>query len=346
MKKLIIASLRANAGKTSLIVGLAEHLKRPVGYMKPFGDRLLYSKKRLWDYDAALMSNLYALDRNPEHMSIGFDHAKIRYMYTGDSLRSQLEEMAAVMGRGTDLLLVECGRSMSCGCSVGLDPLSIARSLGAPMVIAASGGDEDILDDITFLRSKVDLAGVDLCGIVINGVHALENFRDLYLPEIEKLGIRVLGIVPHRVELGYYSLRFLADRLFAKVLTCERNLGRIVKHIFIGAMAGDTALQKPFFRKSDKLIITGGDRTDMILAAIESHSAGILLTNNILPPSNILARVEESGIPMLLANTDTNEAARRIAGLQPLITMDDRARIELLRELIAAHVDVQALMEA
>ena len=155
--------------------------------------------------------------------------------------------------------------------------------------------------------------------------------------------MKVLGIVPHRAELGYYSLRFLADKLFAKVLTCERNLGKIVKHIFIGAMAGDTAMQKPFFRKSDKLIITGGDRTDMILAAIETNSAGILLTNNILPPANILARVEESGIPMLLANTDTNEAARRIAGLQPLLTIEDRDRIELLRDLVGAHINVAAL---
>jgi uncharacterized protein len=343
MKTIILASLRANAGKTSLIVGLAEYLKRPVGYMKPFGDRLLYSKKRLWDYDAALMSNLYAIDRNPEHMSIGFDHAKIRYMFTGDGLHKQLAEMADVMGRDTDLLLVECGRSISYGSSVGLDPLAIARSLKAPLVIVASGGDEDILDDIIFLQRQVDLEGIDLAGYIINRVNAVDSFRDLYLPDIKKLGVKVLGIVPHRVELSYYSLRFLADRLFAKVLTCERNLGRIVKHIFIGAMAGDTALQKPFFRKGDKLVITGGDRTDMILAAIESNSAGILLTNNILPPANILARVEESGVPMLLANTDTNEAARRIAGLQPLLTIEDRGRIELLRELVAANVNVQAL---
>ena len=341
MNSFIIASLRANAGKTSLIVGLTEYLSRPVGYMKPFGDRLLYSKKRLWDYDAALMSNLYTLDRNPEHMSIGFDHAKIRYMYTGESLRTQLMQMAEAMGRDTDMLLIECGRSISYGSSVNLDPLSIARALKAPLIIVASGIDEDILDDILFLRKQVDLTGIKLAGCIINGVHALDSFKELYLPEIEK-EIRVLGIVPHRVELGYFNLRFLADRLFAKVLTCERNLGRTVKHIFIGAMAGDTALQKPFFRKSDKLIITGGDRTDMILAAIESNSAGILLTNNILPPANILARVEESGIPMLLANTDTNEAARRIAGLQPLLTVEDRPRIELLRDLVSAHVDITA----
>jgi BioD-like phosphotransacetylase family protein len=265
-------------------------------------------------------------------------------MFTGDALQRQLAEMAAVMGSGTDLLMVECGRSISCGTSVGLDPLSIARCLGAPLVIISSGSDEDILDDIMFLRSRVDLEGVNLTGFLINGVHAVDNFRELYLPDIEKLSVPVLGIVPHRVELGYFNLRFLADRLFAKVLTCERNLCRIVKHIYIGAMAGDTALQKPFFRKSDKLIITGGDRTDMILAAIESNSAGILLTNNILPPANILARVEESGVPMLLANTDTNEAARRIAGLQPLLTIEDRGRIDLLRELVAAHINVPALI--
>ena len=129
MTTLIIASLRANAGKTSMIVGLTEYLKRPVGYMKPFGDRLLYSKKRLWDYDAALMSNLYAFDRNPEHMSIGFDHAKIRYMYTGDSLRAQLEEMAEAMGRDNDVLFIECGRTIPYGSGVGLDPLSIAAYL-------------------------------------------------------------------------------------------------------------------------------------------------------------------------------------------------------------------------
>ena len=45
MTTLIIASLRANAGKTSMIVGLTEYLKRPVGYMKPFGDACCTAKK-------------------------------------------------------------------------------------------------------------------------------------------------------------------------------------------------------------------------------------------------------------------------------------------------------------
>ena len=56
MRRLVLASMREAAGKTSLIVGLGKAIEKPFGYMKPFGDRLLYRKKRLWDYDSALIA--------------------------------------------------------------------------------------------------------------------------------------------------------------------------------------------------------------------------------------------------------------------------------------------------
>ena len=50
MKNIIIGSVDENAGKTSLIVGLGRAISgKKFGYLKPFGDRLLYRKKRLWD---------------------------------------------------------------------------------------------------------------------------------------------------------------------------------------------------------------------------------------------------------------------------------------------------------
>ena len=52
MDKVIIASTRKSAGNTSVIVGIAGALKKNFGYMKPFGDRLLYRKKQSWDYDS------------------------------------------------------------------------------------------------------------------------------------------------------------------------------------------------------------------------------------------------------------------------------------------------------
>ena len=47
MNKVIIASLRKNAGKTTVMVGLTKALNKKIGYLKPFGDRLIYNKKRL-----------------------------------------------------------------------------------------------------------------------------------------------------------------------------------------------------------------------------------------------------------------------------------------------------------
>jgi BioD-like phosphotransacetylase family protein len=61
MEKVIVASMRESAGKTGVIVGLAKALGKKIGYIKPFGDRLLYRKKRLWDYDSALITDIFGL---------------------------------------------------------------------------------------------------------------------------------------------------------------------------------------------------------------------------------------------------------------------------------------------
>ena len=81
MNKWVMASMRRSAGKTSVIVGIAAALKKKMAYIKPFGERMLYRKKRLWDYDSALITNLFGLKEDPVDMSIGFDHSKLRYMY-------------------------------------------------------------------------------------------------------------------------------------------------------------------------------------------------------------------------------------------------------------------------
>ena len=91
MKNIIIGSVSENAGKTSFIVGLGQgHECQKFGYLKPFGDRLIYRKKRLWDYDAALITNIFGLEQSSEDMTIGFEHSKLRYMYDEASTKDQI----------------------------------------------------------------------------------------------------------------------------------------------------------------------------------------------------------------------------------------------------------------
>ena len=344
MNTLIVASLRSSTGKTNFIVGLTEALQKKVGYMKPFGDRLLYSKKRLWDYDAALMTGLYAMKEHPDDMSLGFDHSKLRFMYNEESIKAKVLELAETISVGRDLLIVEAGKSISYGTSVHLDALSLARYLNGKVLFVISGDDDTILDDIMFVKRSVDMKEIQVAGIIVNKVHNVDDFKETYLPEIKQTGLNVLGVLPHQSELTYFSLRYLSDKLFAKVLTAEANLGRRVKNIFIGAMSGNVAVQKPLFKKEDKLIITGGDRSDMILAALNHNATGIILTNNILPPSNIIAKAEESGTPMLLVTPDTFQVARQIDRMEPLLTKEASDKVELLKNMVKANVDIDSLL--
>jgi hypothetical protein len=101
--------------------------------MKPFGDRLLYKKKRLWDYDSALIANIFGLVENPEDISLGFDHSKLRFMYDETETERKLGELLSHIEKDRDVVFIEAGRDLSYGISVNLDPISLARHTDASL---------------------------------------------------------------------------------------------------------------------------------------------------------------------------------------------------------------------
>lgn len=342
MKSLIIGSVAEGAGKTSFVVGLAKALSIKFGYLKPLGDRLVYRKKRLWDYDSALLVNIFGLEQSSEDMTIGFEHAKLRYMYDEASTKSKLLELAQKL-EGNQALLVEGGKDLTYGSSVRLDTISLARNLKAKLVLIMSGDEGTVHDQITFTKKYVDMAGIDFA-VVINKVSNLEDYKNTHLQDIKDMGINVLGILPYEHELTYFSTAYLAEKLQARVIAGESGLNQRVKHVFVGAMSGDVAARGPLFKKENKLVITGGDRSDMIVAAMEGSTAGIILTNNIIPPQNLISKAQDRNIPMMLVPFDTFETARQIDHMTPLLAKDDSSRIELLTRLISQHVDIKALI--
>jgi len=344
MEKVIIASVRKSAGKTSAIVGITAAAKKKIAYAKPFGERMLYRKKRLWDYDSSLISALFGLKEDPVDMSIGFDHSKLRYMYDEEGTRKKLMETIGNVADDRDVLFIEGGRDLSYGISVHLDTLSLAKYTGGKLFIVVSGDDDSILDDLLFLKRHVNLAGVNLNGVIINKVQNLEEFQSTHLPVISQMGIPVMGVIPYQSELTQFTVSYLSERLFAKVLCGEGGLNRVVKNILIGAWSANVFLQNPLFKKENKLVITGGDRTDMILASLESDTSGIILTNNILPPSNIISKASERNIPLLMVFSDTYQTAKQIESLEPLLTKDDGEKVEMLKALFQKHVNVQEIL--
>ncbi|MBN1189987.1 MAG: phosphotransacetylase family protein [Dehalococcoidales bacterium] len=343
MKNIILGSVSGDAGKTSIIVGLGKSLGKKFSYIKPFGDRLIYRKKRLWDYDAALITNIFGLENGSEDMTIGFEHAKLRYMYDEASTRAKLLDMANRIGAGNGPLFIEGGKNLTYGASVRLDTLSLVRYLGGKLVLVVSGDEGTIIDDITFVKKHVDMTDIEY-SVIINKVGNLEDYKNNHLRDIRELGVNVIGVVPGEQSLTKVSVSYIAEKLQARVIAGEGGLNQRVKHVFVGAMSGDIAARLPLFKKENKLAITGGDRTDMIVAALDSSTAGIVLTNNILPSQNIIAKASVLNIPLLLVPFDTYMTAKQIDDMTPLLTRDDTERIDTIHKLVEQNVDLQAIL--
>jgi len=344
VKSLIVASTRGNVGKTSVIIGLARALDKRFGYVKPLGDRFLYRKKRLWDYDAALLTRLFDLGEEPESISIGFDHSKLRYMYDRAAIFEALGRLLESVGRDRDAVFIECGKDLAYGASVYLDPLTISQETGIPVLIVAGGGENEIADDLAFIKRFVTSDEATIAGVIVNKVVQMDDFRDTHLPEIERLDVPVYGVLPYEKALSMPAVSTVADKLFARVITGEEGLGRRIQNTVVGAMSVSAVMGYAKITAPDKLVITSGDRSDMILAMLDTEgTSAIVLTNNIVPPANVVKRAGERGIPLLLVPGDTYSTALQVEGIEPLLTADD-GRLEQLADMVRDHVSIDRLV--
>ncbi|MGA9049029.1 MAG: AAA family ATPase [Dehalococcoidia bacterium] len=346
MKSFIIGSMDYSAGKTSLIVGLARSVGKPFGYIKPLGDRLVYRKKRIWDYDAALMTNIFSLGRDPEEMTMGFEHLKMRFKYDEEGAKNRVADMVKETGAGKDIMFVESGKSIEYGVSFHLNAFSLAKYLGGKLVIVVSGDENYVIDNAIFIKKYLDLHDLNFGGIIINKVRNIDDFNNVYVPIIKGTGIEILGVVPFIEQLTFFSMEYLAQYLLARVLAGESWLEKRVSNIFVGAASVDSAYVDEKFRRENTLLITSGDRSDMLLASFEEGStAAVVVTNNILPPQNILAKADERKIPVLLVPFGVYEAAKQIEALTPLITSKNTAEIDLMAKMVGEHVNVGAILK-
>lgn len=343
MDRLVVTSMRQGAGKTSVIIGLARAFNKNTGYMKPFGERLIYKKKQLWDYDAALIANIFEMDVQGENMSLGFHPLKLMSMLDETSTGERLRELFTEIGDKKDIVFIEAGKDITYGSSIYLDAVSLAKSLDANLLVVASGSEDTIFDDITFLKKRVQLENITLAGVIINKVVNMSEFNDVYLPGIKKMDVNVAGIIPYYKELSFFSVRYLADKLFAKVIAGENNLEGIIENVFIGLASVTEASKEPEFQAKNKIVITSGDRSDMIVAALDTRSAAVVLTNNILPQANIIAKAEQMNIPLLLVPFDAFSTAKKIDDMEPLPTKNDKEKISLVEKMIREHVDIDKI---
>ncbi|WP_129116923.1 phosphotransacetylase family protein [Halegenticoccus tardaugens] len=352
MNTLLVTSTQDSTGKTAISIALgllAKERGLDVGYMKPKGTRLQSKVGKTLDQDPMLARELLGLDAEIHQMepivySPTFVDGAIRGQESGDELAEIVREYYEQLSAGSDLMLIEGAGRYTTGGIIDLTDPDLADLLDAEAVLVTDYSQPSDVDDV--LAAAADF-GDRLAGVLFNRVPdaAYEELETDVVPFLETRGVTVLGVLPRKRELAGITVSDLAGELGAEVATDAPTDG-FVERFLVGAMGGDEALRY-FRRTKDAAVITGGDRSEIHTAALEAPGVKcLILTGGHRPPSAVLGKAESKGVPVLLVNADTITAIDRAEEVVRGGRTRDERTVDLLRDLLYEHADVDVLVGA
>ncbi len=226
---------------------------------------------------------------------------------------------------------------------------AIAKALDAQLVLVAAPTTDDwvkVADNIDITaRSYGELVDGEHCCILnkvptTNGAVA----RDELLKALDYEHLHLLGVIPMMPMFAAPRVKELATELGATVIHQGHWERRRIEDVALCAATVRIACNA---FKRGTLVITPGDRDDIIVAAAlasleGANLAGLLLTCGVRPPPQVMELCHQAladGLPVLSVTEESFDTAVRVHDLNHEVPPDDRQRAELVMDTIATHLD-------
>ena len=357
---LFVASTEGRSGKTAVCLGVMEMLVRKinrVGFFRPIinPEHVLDGRDR----DIVLISSHFQLKASYEEM----------YAFTTDEaerLRSEGRESELIDGILTKFhALQEKNDFVLCE---GIDfPEStsafvfefntmIARNLGSPVLLVINGQHSTVSE--TLWAAELSIAAVcdescEILAVIVN--QASHEQLDAVNKLLQEKGAthRIMTFaIPFEPTLAVPSVGEIARAIDAKVLYGGDQLNRHAYKYIVAAMQLRNLLPRI---EHGSLIITPGDRADVIVACLASASSqsmddisGLVLTGGLLPEEPIIKLIE--GLPrippVMSVASDTYPTAAEISRVAPALTPDNDRKTTRAVAAFEKYVDVSRLSNA
>jgi len=311
MITLYIGSTAPYAGKSALCVGLSRRFQKDgytVGYMRPVTATKTHIGGCLVDKEAELMRQTLGLtDPVGAVWPVCFNPPTVEAILRGEgeNYNRLIKDAFTQVSRNRDIVLLEGGSRCIQGLGAGLCCTEITDLLQAKVLVVDKCDVSTVMvvDDVLACKQRL---GNRMRGVVLNGVprHQLDFVEHVVVPFLQAHDVPVYATLPLERIFSSVSVGELADGLQGEII-CRPDLAdQLVENLSVGAMSVDSALTY-FRRKLNKAVITGGDRPDIQLAAMETSTKCLILTGNLHPSPLILNRAEESGVAIVLVKHDT-----------------------------------------
>ena len=363
--RLFVAATRQNDGKTTTALGLFAAFKKRlgrIGYIKPVGQRFVEIEGKQIDEDTMLIEDTFRVqvpleDMSPIAVEPDFTRKYIEHA-NNDHLVKRLQHSFDRAAWEKEFVIIEGTGHAGVGSVFDLSNARVASLLGAKVVIVSGGGIGKPIDEVALNKALFDREGVEIVGVILNKV--LPEKQD-YIEEfgrkgLARLGIDLLGTLPDVRVLAAPELTQISETIGGKFLHAPGDVRRRVRHVIIGAMSSGHIVEE---LRPETLVITPGDREDIILAALSTSSlhphtdgqnasqlvAGIILAGALRPHESIMELIRASDVPVIASPLESFAVASRINGMTVKTLPGDVEKIDKIQALIETHVEVDRLLE-
>ncbi len=390
-RNVYVTALEPGSGKSAVVLGLIEVLSRRAGRLGYFRPLIGAGPHRDADIEMVLeryrlaqtYAESYALTPEAVHDLAGDGHGELLKRVLdgyravadgtsgrtapvdGDAAAPAAAADAAVTAATTgapDVVVIEgsdfTGASLAAELALNVDA---ANDLGAPVLLVANGSRrsaEQVLDAVGQGLATLREQGCTLIGVVANRVapDVLDAVR-AGLPDVA--GDLVAAAVPELPMLAAPTVAEVARALDARYLepsgegdgAAEGRALREVHRLIVGAMGLEHFLDRI---ADGDLVITPGDRVDIIAGSLAAHLsgtypsvAGLVLTGGVVPDAvtRLVDGYGEAGIPVIAVDGDTFTVTRAVTGVRGAITARSTGKIAAAIGLFEDGVDVGGLLE-
>lgn len=352
-----IANTEKRTGRSLVALGVMKlMLSRvgKVGYFRPIIGDYPYGK-----HDNHIETMLSYFNLGMEYKeAYGFTMSQVvKYKNRGQEARliEKIIDQYKTIEEKFDVVLVEGSDFDDKGIAIEFDlNVEIAKNLSLPTILVSTSHDKEIADAV----SNVDLAvktyaekDVKIQAVFMNRVKPEE--MELIKTELQKVipPETAIGIIPEVKKLSSPTIKEIHEEIGGKILFGENLMCKQVDRYDVGAMQLRNYLDRV---EENSLIITPGDRSDIILGAMQANASanypnisGIVLTGGIPPEKQIVKLIEglSNIVPIILINDVTFVAANKIANVKPKIRPGMTRKIDISISVFEENVDTEFLVE-
>jgi phosphate acetyltransferase len=353
---LYISTTESGSGKILIALGIIEYFLRKttkIGFFRPIIPDSFGEGK---DADIDFILTHFDLDQTYEE-AFAWHYREISDLMghkKWDKILDRIISKYKALEQKFDFILCEgsdyLGESSAFEFNLNTE---IVKNLGCPSLILGNAFHNSVEDAITPIEIAFDAYRARSCpvaGIIINKV---DSDRVLELKTVLEQEYSahdcLLAVIPYLKKLDSPKVKDIVEQLKAEVLYGHPRLDNLVSGYVVAAMQMQHALG---WFQEDSLVVTPGDRGDMIIGALQAnqssnypHLAGLLLSTGFKPEPAIAKLLD--GLPdlppILSVKTDTFTTATRLQEVYSTLKPTDYEKINLIIQLFNENIQIDTL---